>query len=202
MSDDNLDIDTPEKRKTLWIVLLLNLGLVVGFGATGLAGDSSALIANALDNASDSLVYILSLLALSRSRVWKENAARVSGVLLLLFAVGVLADAVRRYFTGSEPLGPTMMIMALVGAVVNALCLWLLRRLREPDVNLRAATTFSLNDFVSNAGILIAGGLVLWTSRNWPDLLVGVAVAGIAVKGGIEILRDAKRDEEEAKNDG
>ena len=165
-------------------------------------GDSSALIANALDNASDSLVYILSLFALSRSRGWKDGAARASGVLLLGFAVGVLFDASRRFLTGSEPLGPAMMAMAFVGAVVNAICLWLLRQLHASDVNLKAATTFSFNDFVSNGGILIAGGLVLWTGRNWPDLLVGVVVAGIAVKGGIEILRDAKRDEAEAKNGG
>jgi hypothetical protein len=38
----------------------------------------------------------------------------------------------------------------------------LLQRLKDPDVNLRAATTFSFNDFISNGGILIAGVLVLW----------------------------------------
>ena len=39
------------------------------------------------------------------------------------------------------------------------------------------------------------------TGANWPDLLVGVAVAGIALYGGIDILRDAhsdKHDEERA----
>ena len=66
--------------------------------------------------------------------------------------------------------------------------------LREPDVNLRAATTFSFNDFVSNGGIIIAGGVVMWTGQNWPDLVLGIAVAGIAIKGGIEILQDARRD--------
>ena len=61
-------------------------------------------------------------------------------------------------------------------------------------MNLRAATTFSFNDFVSNGGIIIAGGVVMWTGQNWPDLVLGIAVAGIAIKGGIEILQDARRD--------
>ena len=61
-------------------------------------------------------------------------------------------------------------------------------------MNLRAATTFSFNDFISNGGILIAGALVLWRGTNWPDLLVGLATALIAIKGGIEILRDARAE--------
>jgi Co/Zn/Cd efflux system component len=87
-----------------------------------------------------------------------------------------------------------MMALALVAAVVNLICLALLRRTRKDDVNMRAAETFSLNDFASNGGILVAGGLVLWLDQAWPDLVVGLIVAGIAVKGGLEILRDAHED--------
>lgn len=45
------------ERRTLWIVLGLNISLAAAFFATGTFGDSSALIANGLDNLSDSLVY-------------------------------------------------------------------------------------------------------------------------------------------------
>lgn len=199
MSEESFKLDTADKRRTLWIVLLLNLALAAGFGVTGVLADSSALIANGLDNASDAIVYVISLLALARSPKWKRGAAITSGVLLLVFAAGVLFDAGRRYFTGSEPIGPTMIGMAIVAAIVNGLCLWLLKRLREPDVNLRAATTFSFNDFISNGGIVVAGGIVIWTGQNWPDLVLGVAVACIAIKGGITILKNARSDAIESK---
>ena len=94
----------------------------------------------------------------------------------------------------SDPIGPTMMVMSAIAGVVNYACLRLLQKLKQPDVNLRAATTFSFNDFISNGGILIAGALVLWLEANWPDLLVGMATALIAIKGGIEILRDARAE--------
>lgn len=194
MSGEDLDLEGGDKRRTLWIVLALNVAIAIGFFATGLLGDSSALIANGLDNSSDTIVYAISLLALTRPPAWKRGAARFSGVMLLVFAVGVLFDAGRRFLTGSDPIGMTMMVMSLIAAGVNLVSLVLLKRLEKPDVNLRAATTFSLNDFVSNGGILIAGVLVIWTGQNWPDLVVAVAVAVIAAYGGIDILKDARRE--------
>jgi cation diffusion facilitator family transporter len=183
-----------QERRTLWLVLVLNAGLAAAFLGAGAVADSSALLANGLDNLSDAAVYALSLVALSRGRQWKTRAASVSGVMLLVFAGGVLLDVGRRWFEGSEPIGVTMMAMAIVAAAVNWFCLRALQKLEEPDVNLRAATIFSFNDFIANGGVLIAGVLVLWLGVNWPDLAVGIATALIAIKGGVEILRDARAE--------
>lgn len=181
------------QRRTLLVVLILNALLFVGLGIGGLLADSSALIANAADNASDSLVYLLSFLAVGRGVHWKRRAARLSGILLLVFAGLVILDVGRRWLFGAEPFGVTMMVMALVAAAINLLCLILIRRAQSDDVNMRAAETFSFNDFASNGGILVAGGLVMWLGQAWPDLVVGVIVAFIAVKGGLEILEDARK---------
>jgi Co/Zn/Cd efflux system component len=116
----------------------------------------------------------------------------MSGVLLLVFAGAVILDVGRRWLFGAEPFGVTMMAMALVAAAINLVCLMLIRRAQTDDVNMRAAETFSFNDFASNGGILVAGGLVMWLEQAWPDLLVGLVVAIIAVKGGFEILEDAR----------
>ena len=80
---------------------------------------------------------------------------------------------------------------------MNLICLRLLQNLQQKDVSLRAATTFSFNDFVANGGIIVAGLVVTLTGANWPDLLVGIAVAGIAIYGGIDILRDTHKDKHE-----
>lgn len=181
------------ERRVLLVVLALNVLLVVVLAIAGVLGDSSGLIANALDNASDSVVYAISLFAVGRGARWKARAARVSGVLLLVLAAGVLADAWRRFTSGEAPVGALMMGMGVASAALNLLCVRLLRRIEADDVNIRAATTFSANDAVSNVGILVAGALVAWTGRMWPDLVVGVAVALVALWGGIEILRDARR---------
>ena len=101
MGSEDLKIETSDERRTLQIVLWLNILIAIGFFVTGWFGDSNALLANGLDNSSDAIVYGLSLLALTRSQIWKRNAARLSGGMLLVFAVGVAGDAIRRYFEGS-----------------------------------------------------------------------------------------------------
>jgi len=180
------------QRRTLLIVLALNVLLFVMLGLGGLFAESSALLANAADNGSDAIVYLISFLAVGRAMAWKRGAARLSGIMLLIFAAGVLLDVGRRWIVGTEPIGWTMMGLAVIAAAVNLICLMLIRRQGSDDVNMRAAETFSFNDFASNGGILIAGGLVMALDQAWPDLVVGLIVAAIAVKGGVDILKDAR----------
>ena len=180
------------ERRTLLYVLLLNVVLTVTLAIGGYFADSSALVANAVDNASDAAVYGLSYIAIGRSERWRTAAAMLSGILLLLLAIGVVIEVIRRFSTGAEPMGGAMIALAIVALVINAWCLRLLAAVRKDNVNLRAAWTFSVNDFLSNFGIIVAGALVWWLGRTWPDLVVGAAVAVMAGYGGIEILRDAR----------
>ena len=187
--------DDPVRQKSiLRQVLLWNLGLFGGLGVAGWVADSSALMANAVDNASDAAVYLISYLAIDRQPAWKRWAAMLSGIMLLLFACFVLADVVRRWLGDAEPVGLTMMVLALVAAGINLWCLVLLRRIQSDDVNMQAAETFSFNDFISNGGVLIAGGLVLWIGSPWPDLVAGALIALVAIVGGIRILRSVRAE--------
>ena len=194
MSEEiELDASSIAQRRTLLQVFLLNAGLSAALFITGGVADSAALIANGADNASDAAVYALSYFAATRGMRWKVRAARVSGVALLIVAAGVFIEALRRFFGEPEPAGLLIIAMSIVAAGINVLCLRLLLAHRRGDVNLRAAWTFSINDMLSNLGALAAGVLVMWLGRAWPDLLIGMAIAFVAAKGGWEILEDAHR---------
>lgn len=103
VSDEILKNPDEKQRKILWIVLLLNIAIAAGFFVAGAIGNSTALFANGLDNTSDSIVYAISLFALGRSGTSKRAAANVSGVLLLIFAGGIIVDAFGRLYSGYEP---------------------------------------------------------------------------------------------------
>ena len=182
-----------EERRALGIALGLNAGLVVALGVAGVAAASSGLIASAADNLSDAVVYALSYYAVTRGRRWKLHAARLSGAMLLVLSLAVLAEVVRRLLFGAEPVSAIMIVMSIVAALVNVAALRVLRPLGGGDVNLRAAWTFSVNDLAANIGVLIAGVLVAWSGQSWPDLLAGFVIALLAASGGRKILADARR---------
>jgi len=192
-----MTLDQTKQKSVLRQVLLWNLALFAGLGMAGWMADSSALLANAIDNGSDAAVYLLSYLAIDRRASWKRGAAAASGVMLLLFAVAVIVDVVRRWLYGAEPLGPVMMLLALIAAGINLWCLRLLRRIRSSDINMKAAETFSFNDFISNGSVIVAGALVLWLGSPWPDLVAGAIIAVVAAAGGVEILKSVRGDRQQ-----
>ena len=151
-----------------------------------------------LDNLGDAAVYVVSLYAVGRSVGAKARAARLSGVLLILTAGGLLVEIVRRFVTGSEPLGWAMILTAAANAATNLLNLRLLRRHRERGVHLKASWIFTTNDMIANGGIVASGIAVMALDSPLPDLLIGLVVVVIVVKGGWEILeqaREARRGE-------
>lgn len=187
------DHELGHQRRVLAQVFVLNVLLSSALFVAGLYADSSGLLANALDNASDSAAYAISYVAVGGSHHRKTLAASISGVVLIGLAISLVADAVRRFMVGTEPVSGVMVAMGLAAAGINLWSLRLLGKLGQADVNVRAAHTFSINDFISNLGVLVAAGLVAWTGRFWPDVVVGLAIAAVVGKGGVDIMRDARK---------
>lgn len=193
--DSDVSQDVSGERHALGIALWLNIVLAASLMTTGVIADSSGLIANALDNTSDAAVYAISYYATTRGALWKIRAARVSGIMLVALSVAVLADVGRRALVGSEPASTLMVVMTVLAATVNVVSLKVLRNRRRQGVHLRAAWTFSINDFMSNVGVLTAAIMIAWLERPWPDLVIGLAIAAVVGRGGIRILADVRRTE-------
>lgn len=197
MSDDLADRESqpsaPDagERRTLRTVLGINLAQCAAGAAVGVWAASTALIGTALDNLADAAVYAVSLYAVGRAVQAKVRAARLSGWLLITLAVLLLVEVLRRFFGGEPPIGPAMIVMATVNAVLNVVCLRLLRRHGTEEVHLKASAIFTSNDTIVNLGTVTSGVLVMWFGSNVPDLVLGVVVAGIAAHGGKEILEAA-----------
>lgn len=192
-----LDAGNAAERRTLWWVLGINFSQVLLAGFVGIVAESTGLLGAALDNLGDAAVYVVSLYAVGRSVASKARAARLSGVLLIVLSFGLLAEVIRRFVTGSEPIGIAMILTALANAATNLINLRLLRPHRERGVHLTASWIFTTNDMIANLGIVVSGAAVMILKSPLPDLLIGVVVAGIVIKGGWEILehaREARRE--------
>lgn len=191
--ESELDARDANQRRTLVWVLAINLAQALVIGVVGVAADSTGLMGAALDNLADGLVYAVSLYAVGRSVVAKARAARLSGFFLIALAVGLLVEVLRRFAAGGEPVGMVMIVAAIANAGANLVCLRLLRRHRKEAVNLQASWIFTTNDMIANAGIAVSGAAIILFKSPLPDLLIGLVVVGIALKGGWEILEQARQ---------
>lgn len=193
-AEDEIELDARDavQRRTLTWVLLINLAQALVIGAVGLFANSTGLMGAGLDNLADGLVYALSIYAVGRTVLAKIRAARLSGYFLLLLALGLLIEVLRRVFAGAEPIGMVMIIAAIANAATNLVCLRLLRSHRREGVNLHASWIFTTNDMAANAGIAASGIAVMLFQSPIPDLIIGLIVVVIAFNGGKEILKQAK----------
>lgn len=187
-----VEIKDKSERRVLVALLLINGVMFVAEFIVGWWAQSTALIADALDMLADAMVYGVGLYAVGRSLLVKAHAARISGVLQVLLGLLVLIDILRRFVVGSEPVSILMMGMGLIAMIANITCLILISKHREGEVHMRASWIFSRNDVIANLGVILAGGLVAWTGSRLPDLVIGLLVALIVIRGGVLILQDAK----------
>lgn len=185
--------DQAEKR-TLRALLGINAGLFVIEFVVGWLAQSTGLLADSLDMLADAMVYGISLFAVGQAAARKQQAARWSGYGQIVLALLVLAEVVRRTFTGSEPLSLMMMGMASVALVGNVACLLLIRQHRDGGVHMRASWIFSSNDVIANVGVIIAGGLVWSFGVAWPDLVIGCLIAIVVLRGGLRILSEVAKE--------
>ncbi len=180
------------EAQVLKILLAINFSMFVLEIVMGLIAQSAGLLADSLDMLADAAVYGISLYAVGRAHSLQMTAARLSGYMQLLLALGALGEVVRRFFFGSEPSSDLMMIIAFLALIANVSCLVLLSKHREGKVHMKASWIFSTNDVLANIGVIIAGVLVAWTSSPVPDLVIGALIAAIVFRGALAILKMSK----------
>ena len=184
---------TRRQRRVLQIVLALNAAMFLLELGTGLLARSTALVADSADMLGDAVVYGVSLYAVGRGAAWTARAALLKGGLMAAFAVGVLGQAALTLARGTAPVAEAMGAVGLIAFAVNALCVVLLWRVRDDDVNMRSAWLCSRNDVVGNAAVLLAAGAVHATGSGAPDLAVGLAMAAMFGRSAARVLRDGLR---------
>ncbi len=178
----------------LFVVLQVGFGLLAG---------SVALLADALHNAGDVLGLLLSWGAASMGR-WRPTtlhtygygrssilAALVNAMVLLLGAGAIAVEAVQRFWHPSEVAGGIVMAVAAAGIVVNGGTALLFLRGSKDDLNVRAAFLHLASDALVSLGVVVAGGLVLWTGARWIDPVTSLLIVAVITAGTWGVLRQS-----------
>ena len=182
---------TTRLRRILVIVLVVN-AIMFGVEMTaGLAAKSVSLLADAIDFLGDAATYAITLAVMGLSLRWRTGAAVLKGVSMGLFGIFVLGAATWHAVNGTLPGAHIMGSVGFAALVANVFCALLLIRFREGDANMRSVWLCSRNDAISNVAVMIAAAGVFATDTGWPDAIVAVIMASLALSSSWQVLRQA-----------
>lgn len=192
-TDCSLDAGRDRQRRTLQIVLAINAVMFVVIVVAALRASSSSLLTDSLDNLGDALTYGLSLFVVSKGAAAKARVALFKGGLIFLAACAVGAQIVYKLFTPSMPVFELMGVFSLVSLAANSICLTLLWRHRDEDVNMSSVWECSRNDLATNLSVFVAAGAVWATGSAWPDLLVATGLLILLMRSALRVIASGRR---------
>lgn len=192
---------TAAMQKVLRLSLIATVAYVLLTLVAGLRAHSLALVSEAGHNASDALAIVLSFVA-----VWFQTrpatdrktfgyqragvlAAFLNALTLILIALWIALEALRR-LSHPAPVGPRlMMLVAAAGVLMNGIIAAMLWRVSH-DINIRSVFIHMLGDTLSTAAVIVGGLAILLTGRTWIDPALSLAIAALILWSSVAIVRE------------
>jgi Co/Zn/Cd efflux system component len=84
--------------------------------------------------------------------------------------------------------------VSLLALAVNVGVAALLYAHRQGDAQARSVWLCSRNDALGNLAVMGAAGAVWATAHGWPDIVVAVVLAGLALSSGVSVIQHAQRE--------
>lgn len=181
-------------RQALWIALAVNAAMFALEIGAGVAADSQALKADALDFVGDAANYAISLAVAGMALSVRAKAALVKGTTLIAFGLWVLGSALWAVYTGAQPEAIMMGAVGVLALAANVGVALMLYRFRDGDANRRSVWICSRNDAIGNVAVVAAAAGVFGTGTAWPDLAVAGVLASLGLFGGLQIVRQARHE--------
>ena len=190
-------------RKWLTIALVLIGVFMAGEVVAGLIAHSLALLSDAAHMLTDAGGIVLALVAirlaarpptggftfgLKRAEIL---SAQANGLTMLILAVWLAFEAIRRLAHPPEVAGGLVLITALAGIVVNLAASWSISRANRSSLNVEGAFQHILNDLFAFVATAIAGLIVLLTGYTRADPIATLIVVALMVKAGLRLIRES-----------
>lgn len=190
-------------KKTLWITLLLTLFFTIVEIVGGLWSHSLALLSDSAHMIGDVLALGLSMTAIYLARKppnsrftygylrFEVIASFLNGLSLIIIAIGILIEAVRRMIHPEIIELSTMLTIAVIGFLVNAvLTITLSRSMKEEEnLNVQSALWHFIGDLLSSIGVIISAIIIFFTGFLWVDPVMSLLIGGIITIGGYRIVK-------------
>jgi cobalt-zinc-cadmium efflux system protein len=185
--------------------LALIVTFMVAEVVAGILADSLALVSDAAHMLTDAGALLLSLVVIrlvrrpARGNVtfglrrMEILSAQANGATLLVLAGLIAAGAVYRLVRPPEPGGWTMVIVAVAGAIVNAIATRELGKADRSSLNIEGSYQHLLTDLYAFGATAVAGVVVIATGFGRADAIAALFVAALMLRAAIGLLRASGR---------
>lgn len=195
---------TTVSGKNLLFSIVLNLIITLAQLIGGLISGSLALISDAIHNFSDviSLIvsYIANILAKKKSQTIRKTfgykraeiiAAFFNASSLIVIAVFLGYEAIKRFFTPVEIESNLVIGLALLGIIVNGFSVLLLKKDAEHNLNMKSAYIHLMADMLTSVAVLVGGLLMKFYQIYWIDGVLTLIISIYLIKMSWKIFIDS-----------
>lgn len=221
--------DTKGYQRTLLISFLIITGYMLVEAIGGLLTGSLALLSDAGHMLSDAVALGATLMAFKIGekaathqktfgyRRFEVLVASVNGATLVIIALMIFYEAIKRFNSPPEIATQGMLIVATIGMLINILVAWLMHRgshsgdthghdhgategtatvkksdNKEPvNLNMQSAYLHVLSDLMGSVAAIIAALLMMSFGWVWTDAVASVIVAIFILFSGYRVVRDS-----------
>lgn len=196
-----------DEKKTAFVVLFSAVIMVLEI-FFGLFSNSMALLADGIHMGSHVLAIGLSWRAYVLVRHLKRKqadnidsekvltlAAYTSSVLLLLFAIFIIVEAVERFFVPNlEIRYLEAMVVAAIGLIVNIICALVLHdKSGHDDYNRHSAYLHVLADALTSIGAIFGLICAMIWNITWIDTIVALICSAVIIRWATRMLFDTSK---------
>jgi cobalt-zinc-cadmium efflux system protein len=191
--------------RRLGIALALIVAFMAGEVVVGILAHSLALLSDAAHMLTDAGALALSLVALRLARRPARGqmtfglrraeilSAQLNGGTLLVLAILILFEAVRRLISPPDIDGWAVTITALAGIAVNLAATWQLAKANRENMAVEGSFQHIITDLYAFIGTALAGAVILLTGFDRADPLASILVAGLMLRAAYGLLRASGR---------
>jgi cobalt-zinc-cadmium efflux system protein len=167
----------------------------------GLLSGSLALLADAGHMLTDTMALALAAVAFKVSKRPADTrltygyqrfqilAAFVNGLSLLLIVGWILYEAIQRFITPENVMGPTMLVVATAGLVINIIAFVVLHGGDRENLNIRGAALHVAGDLLGSVAAIVAAVIIIYTGWMQIDPILSVAVAILILKSAWALVK-------------
>jgi len=192
-------------KKTLLIAFIIIFSYMIIELIGGILTNSLALLSDAGHMLSDAVSLGIGLLAFTLGekaanyqktygyKRFEILAAFFNGVTLIIIAIFIFIEAIKRFANPPEVASTGMLIISTIGLLVNILVAWIMMHGGDTkeNLNLRGAFLHVIGDLLGSVGAVIAALFIIFFNWTWADPLASIIVACLVLLSGYRVTLDA-----------